>query len=277
MPSTILANSFDQIFEGFGLPTRHASDLIIVKNWMTPKLLLSPPSEEVKTAFFNIQNQWDDLIDLYMNDVRSHFFAHASPLLSSLIDTDPFTYKEAFRLVDVLNDLKKHYYFPFEYINVTERQHLRFKLCYLSLLNGHFTPQIFQLMIKAYFTSYNLCTPDQKVLDAVAIFREMGKDLYLNQLILKQILRDFETLARKKYEKVWDCSVLQDMETWINETVLPSSRELLPQCETDIPSIIANFSSEIIASLRTEELFDIVVDYPDSRPGLEDLKVNCCL
>lgn len=274
MPSVITADSFDSIFDDFGQTTQHESDFTIVRKWMTPKSLLCPPSEEVKAASPKIKHQLDDLVDLYTNDVRSHFFAYASPLLRSLIHSDPFADKESFRLVEVLNDLKRHYYHPFEYIEVTESLYYRFKVCYTSLLNTLFTPQIFQITVNACFEGHNLCYPEQVILDAVAMFREIGKEAVLNQLILTHLLSDFEVLAKKKYENIWDRSVLQDMKSWVDKDILPSARALIPQCEDDIVTIMSNFSLEVIATIRTAELFDIVVDYPDSKPGLEDLKVH---
>lgn len=274
MPSMITAESFDLVFGEFSSNYKNLDELIIVREWMVPKTLLCAPNDEVKAAFSNIKGHLNDLIVLYMNDVRCHFYKHACPVLNSLIHADPFTHKEAFRLTGVLRDLKRHYFYPFEFLEVADDLYQRFYVCYSSLLNRVFSPQIFSSVVSACFKGYNLCYPDQSILDALETLREIGKESSLNQLILSRFLEDVESMVRNKYKQKWNLSVLKGMREWIDTVVVPSVHALIPQHDEDISSLIINFSSEVLAALRTEELFDIVVDYPDSRPGLEDLKVT---
>lgn len=272
MPSVISSQSFDLVFEDFGNFYHHPNEFKIVRDWMVPKSLLCEPSEEVKSAFSKI-SQTDELINLYMNDVRSHFFQHANPILNDLITTVPFTDKEAFQLVSVLTDLKLHYYYPFQFILVPENSFLRFQVCYSSLLNSVLSPHVFQIIVTACLKDNDLCYPTNSMINAVEIFREIGKEAVLNQLILTHLLASVELQIRNKYQRKWNISVLADSKQWTQEVAIPAAHLLIPNCENDIASIIQNFSIEIIATLRTEELFDMVVDFPLSRPGLEDLKV----
>lgn len=273
MPSVITPSSFDLIFDSPDASYKLSDHFVAVREWMVPKSLLCPPTDEILLAFESVSNHLGNLIDLYMNDVRSHFYRHACPVLNSSIFARPFTDKEAFRLVDTLNDLRRHYYYPFEFIDIPENIYMRFHVCYSSLLNSLFSPDVFQSVATSCLQGQNLFYPDQTILDAVSTLREMGKEASLNQIILSHILHDIEHHARNKYGKTWDCSVLQDMKDWINNIVLPSAQLLIPHCEEDITLVIRGFSLDTIATMRTEELFDIVVDYPDSRYGLEDLKV----
>lgn len=277
MPSMITAESFDLVFDEFTTSHKNLDELTIVREWMVPKNLLCAPNNEVKEAFFNIKGHLNDLIDLYMNDVRSHFFRHAFPVLNSLIHADPLTDKEAFRLTGVLRDLKRHYFYPFEFLDVTEVLYQRFYVCYSSLLSRLFSPQIFNSVVHACLKGSNLCYPDKPILDALETLREIGKEASLNHLILSRFLEDVETMVRNKYKQKWDSSVLKGMREWIDTVVVLSAHALIPHHDEDISSLIVNFSIEVLAALRTEELFDIVVDFPDSRPGLEDLKVNIML
>lgn len=274
MPAKVTSQAFAAVFDDPELkPATGSNEYRLIRDWMSPKELLVEPPEDVQSALATTQHM-GDLVYQYMDDVRSHFFLFAKPILDNLVHTKPFTVNEVSRLVTTLADLKRHYFYPFRFAHVHESLLAQFELCYFSLLNITLTPPVFELCVVTFLDNNKLCNPSSSLLSAIADFRDLKRDFLLDQLILKRLLEDIEFDIRQKYSKKWSESVMEPLKVWTLEVAIPSGCSLLPTHVDDTSSIISAFAVEVLAKLRTEELFDIVVDFPDSRPGLEDLRVR---
>ncbi|KIP08942.1 hypothetical protein PHLGIDRAFT_126668 [Phlebiopsis gigantea 11061_1 CR5-6] len=113
-------------------------------------------------------------------------------------------------------------------------------------------------------------------------FDELGLTERYESLILSVCYERIETHITETCSKVWDQQMLQPMRSWMSDVIIPwlitpYAREARTADEAailmrSVGSRLDYHVCKTFADLRTNELFDIIIDFPDSKPALEDLK-----
>lgn len=98
-------------------------------------------------------------------------------------------------------------------------------------------------------------------------------------------LKEFTTnYVKENCARVWDRQVWNEMKDWFTQTIQPwievaYTRTWMKTDAADSRAVVETVSvrylwhmCEALAQLRISEIFDVIVDYPDSTPALNDLK-----
>ncbi|GJE99308.1 Anaphase-promoting complex subunit 2 domain-containing protein [Phanerochaete sordida] len=114
------------------------------------------------------------------------------------------------------------------------------------------------------------------------IMQELGLIERYETLILSVCYERIEGHVLEASEKVWDRQMLQEMRDWMSREVVPwltmpyardaRSAEHATMLMKNVGSRLDYHVCKTLADLRTREIFDIIIDYPDSRPALDDMK-----
>ncbi|KAI0702276.1 hypothetical protein BC835DRAFT_1264047 [Cytidiella melzeri] len=113
-------------------------------------------------------------------------------------------------------------------------------------------------------------------------FEQLGMTERYESLIASVCYEHIEVYIVNTYAKVWDRECLESAREWMSRHVVPwllmpyapyaktveEARPLLSGMGTRLDYHVC----KTLADLRTNEIFDIIVDFPDSRHALDDLK-----
>ncbi|CAG8620239.1 7539_t:CDS:10, partial [Paraglomus occultum] len=128
----------------------------------------------------------------------------------------------------------------------------------------------------------DIMTPDLDVLGQhfVQLSRELeALDLiYRTKDTLEEVLcEEIENRVIKRCRKVFDKPILKRATKWLYEWVYPWLSNVLPE-NGDADESLTVWSKRLnyhlcmmFCDLRISELFDIIIDYPDSKPAIDDL------
>lgn len=158
-------------------------------------------------------------------------------------------------------------------------------------------PQLLKA-VKNYLSSIVLASAKEESMDLINtlqdIYREsvgstveQGTGALLQNELLRSYILDVATILRQEYGGVWDRTVIKDIDEWTENVLAPIAIELFPENSTggiwgqdkngDNLKINANLkrlTKDILLEIRTHELFDIVVNYPESLPAINDMRVS---
>ncbi|XP_053208233.1 LOW QUALITY PROTEIN: anaphase-promoting complex subunit 2-like [Panonychus citri] len=85
-----------------------------------------------------------------------------------------------------------------------------------------------------------------------------------------------ETYVVEKCKKSFDESYLKKLQIWINNVIFKWRQLVFGDDQALIIKAsderLLHFMHEIYAQMRTSQMFDMIIEYPDSEPALEDLK-----
>ncbi|ELR20860.1 anaphasepromoting complex subunit 2 isoform 2, putative [Acanthamoeba castellanii str. Neff] len=103
----------------------------------------------------------------------------------------------------------------------------------------------------------------------------MASQEVCEEIVTEVVFEETESRVNSACKAVFDSSVLPSMLRWLAGAALQWMALTLRRPLSSLEQWKARLEShlyQIIATLRTNELFDIIVDYPDSVPALLDLK-----
>ncbi|KAI0801938.1 hypothetical protein BC629DRAFT_1284384 [Irpex lacteus] len=117
-------------------------------------------------------------------------------------------------------------------------------------------------------------------------FEQLGMTERYESLIASVCYEHVEAHIMDTYSKVWDKECLTEARDWMSKHILPwLFMPYAPNAKTveEAAPFISGIGTRLdyhvcktLADLRTREIFDIIIDFPDSRPALDDLK-KCIL
>lgn len=149
-----------------------------------------------------------------------------------------------------------------------------FKRWFKSLVRGSISSQVMESKIIIYLQIHSIHDLHEVPLRACRTLAEAGFEEELERAIAKTLIQEVRQVVREQYTGRWDSSILEEFRQWIELPLRSSLRELGESLVNDkLQSRLLEYGYEIIAELRVEELFDIVVDFPDSTEALKDLKI----
>jgi anaphase-promoting complex subunit 2 len=243
----------------------------IVRKWMLKNVA---PETSEKQAFNIIRSQHglSQLMKAYADDVRSDFISNAEQPLRRTIDVQPFRTTEALQTISLIRQLHDHYFHFTKYVDIPKSVLNLFETSYQSLLTSTLTPAVFTMVVTTYLRSFDLCDRNDIVYDNVRVLKNARSDNLIEKLVREKFLSDFKKRIEQDHKMKWNESIFNALDAWILNTVLPDSLNLVSLDKDNMLSLLNSCAKEAIVHLRTQELFDIMVDFPSSRPALKDLR-----
>lgn len=266
----------------------NSSDYDAIFEWMRPKERLELPSEQVVKAMPALQEsmtplQVEGLLNRYIEEMRVHFVQYAAPILrlalSSFEDasshysdkvTQPYSQTPISSIVTVINDSRWHYLFPFTFYAPYEVYKPRVEEAYTSLVVLTITYKDLCRVLPSYFQTVSLSSPDQSTIDVLKTIQSIYGSRVEDE-VLEGFIRDITEWLVVQYKGIWDREIKSEIENWVTSQLLPASGKLFttPPNHDSLKQIVC----DILLDIRIDELFDIIVDYPESRPSINDIKV----
>lgn len=263
--------TFNEIFEGQNDSILSSSQFCIAREWMSKQL--APETTEAQALnLIKSQQGLEKLMTAYANDVRSDFISKAEQPLRRIVGTCPFGPTEALQLINLIRQLRAHYFHFINYVDLPKDLLNQFETSYRSLLSSTFTPSKFTTIVKTYVRHLNLCHRDDLIYDNIRVLRNARPDTLVDKLLMEKFLLDFKAAIERNYRMKWNASIFDELEAWVSNTVLQDSLGVVSLDKDVMHSLLNTCAKEAIVHLRTQELFDIVVDFPSSRPALKDLR-----
>lgn len=246
-------------------------EFIIAREWLLKKVA---PETSEKRAFNIIKSQQglSQLMKAYADDVRSDFISNAEQPLRRTISIKPFRITESLQTISFMRQLHAHYFHFTMYVDIPKSILNQFETSYQSLLSSTLTPAVFTMVVTTYLRSFDLCDRNDIVYDNMRVLKNARSDNLIEKLVMDKFLSDFKKRIEQDHKMKWNASIFSALDAWIFNTVLPDSLNLVSIDKDDMLYLLNSCAKEAVVNLRTRELFDIVVDFPSSRPALKDLR-----
>ncbi|KAI0345864.1 hypothetical protein BDW22DRAFT_1353469 [Trametopsis cervina] len=114
-------------------------------------------------------------------------------------------------------------------------------------------------------------------------FEQLGMTERYESLIASVCYEHIEKYILETYAKVWDRECLEEIRIWMTNHVVPwLIMPYAPNAKTieEARPLVSAMGTRLdyhvcktLADLRTSEIFDIIIDFPESKPALDDLRV----
>lgn len=253
-------------------------NLEMVLEWMVPKTYLHPPSNEILLAIANItessqrDEMLDYLIDSYINAMNAHFTMYANPILASVISLfeEQHNSLSVQRITDILQDSQRHYMYPFKYLVLNDYYGSQILDSFKSLVVLALPLQHIFRILRGYLKTQSVTLPSDNLINCLKLLYSIYGSK-IEEVVMEAYLNEIERILVKKYHSVWDHQVKDEIDTWATTTLLQTAKKLF----SDIPTAenLKLIVRDMLMNIRTEELFDIIVYFPDSTPAVYDMKV----
>ncbi|KAK9467755.1 hypothetical protein V1512DRAFT_259984 [Lipomyces arxii] len=271
-----------------------------VTSWMTPRSLLHLPGDEVYFALSRMKRDGmpDRLLDWYIDAVRSHFAVHAIPALKNPIahagslaaaDTVSAVMQSS---LSTLCDALKHYMYPVSFVfpdgtnAIDGPGQIRFRNSLNAMIDIALSDYDFQLMAHMFVGQQlaSCCEYDDVVMTGadnslLLSIRERIDVLELQNLMNRIVAESYHSFIQRyvieKYSRKWDGedseATLAGLKAVVHGSILQCVEIFIGKNE-NLGEQLFGLASECLVKLRIEEMFDMVIFFPDSISGLEDFK-----
>ncbi|KAK9448641.1 uncharacterized protein V1518DRAFT_417800 [Limtongia smithiae] len=276
-----------------------ADDWQLTTAWMQPQAQLRPPTSSVNTAISRLHAADADerLLFWYVDATRAHFVAHALPAVGRIPTAveggQTIALASSVRQVlSTLSDARKHYLYPVGYVwpgRSAQQERILGSLnamIDIALKDSQFGALTQGLIVELLDLS---CREDSDMAVLTEV-RAIMMDIMQLAIALKvqglvrytmiHVYNDFiDKFVHERYEKRFELS--EDEPTPLTELCaiiagpVAQSVEIMAGRESMQSGLIDRMidrAGEAFLKMRTEEMFDIVVNYPESMSALEDAK-----
>ncbi|KAJ7274011.1 hypothetical protein C8J57DRAFT_1062796 [Mycena rebaudengoi] len=239
-----------------------------------------PDMDAVKAAFdmVNRCRRLPVMLETFLDDICNQYYLITREILQHLAEyeesLDPSVISRlVFRLVEWYRA-----WAPIEELGPTIR----------GLYTLTFQTQLFSVLPPSFVRGFKaLCAatlppPYQTPPGTWEAFEALGLTDRFEAIIASVGYEHIEEYVRETCAGKWDTPVLDTLRTWMAERIVPwmlpmyAKGALSPE---DARSMLQNVGSrfdfhmnKVLCDLRTSEIFDIIIDFPDSMGALQDLK-----
>lgn len=257
-----------------------------------PKFLLpkySDPSHRVKLAIKScFKNESDQLkfIDLYVNSVNTKLKALSLSVVAN---------RSFMEYINMIKLMKHHYETHIDNFNLSSRINLAFTTKYNSVLTSflfdstNFRDELTNFFEKSLFNSNALSTPlsssiTLNVIDIISTLVSVNLSECLNEILVVLSIDKIKGYTKQLCKGVWNKPLLKSVESFIQNEIYPNFSIIVSYTTlsnlTDTMNNVYLYELMKIAhmelvSLRIEEIFSLVLDYPHSETALNEL--HTCL
>ncbi|KAI5968886.1 hypothetical protein KGF57_000001 [Candida theae] len=257
-----------------------------------PKFLLPKyvdPSPRVKLAVKScFKNESDQLkfIDLYVNSVNTKL--KALPLSVA-------SHRLFMEYINMIKLMKHQFETHVDNFNLSSRINLAFTTKYNSVLtsflfdNTAFRDELSNFFEKSLFSEATLSTPlsssiTLNVIDIISTLVSVGLSGCLNEILVVLSIDKIKAYTEQICRGVWDKPLLTSIESFIQNDIYPNFSIIVSYTTssnlTDTMNNVYLYELMKIAhmeliSLRIEEIYSLVLDYPRSETALNEL--HTCL
>ncbi|KAK9313606.1 hypothetical protein V1522DRAFT_410273 [Lipomyces starkeyi] len=282
------------------------ADWQLVTSWMMPQTMLHSPGSTVMAAAVRLRqrNLMDRLLNWYIDTVRSHFALHGLPaiknpnvpgILSDLI----LVGNGLKRVLATLCDALHHYMFPISFIYADNSNkddmlaRIRFRHSLNAMIDIALSDHEFQLMARMLVEHHlaacgkhkeNQMVDDRDEAQRLAFLAEIRQQIDVLQVqdrmerIVAEVYHKFmPRYISRQYARIWEqerCAepMMVELKNLIYGPISRCISVLIRRDEL-LEARLYELATECLVKLGIEEMFDIVIYFPDSIPALGYLKM----
>lgn len=171
----------------------------------------------------------------------------------------------------ILRQAKHHYAYPLYVVEFPIQFRECFQQLFSALVRLTIPFSVLTTKLNSFFQCHPLRNLDEKGVEVYRSFVESGLDEEVELILAELVLAEVKDYIRKKFAGQWDRPVFQEYIDWLEEVIIPCVETVLGRKE-DIRQKLTEIGANTLVDLRIEELFDIVVDFPDSEAALREFK-----
>lgn len=258
-------------------------------NWLLQQQLmsqgqakLSEPSQRVKAAIRSCLKDDDDqyaFIKLYCNSITTKFNE------VFLQDTSKYQFIDYFNLIKIIT---LYYENQISYLNLNKLSSDLFQrklntLFYSNLVqeNGSFLKILESFLSDHLFTQLSgPHAPEVNLIDVIKTLVSIGLTRKLDYILIKLSIDKIIHFIKSTCYKVWDKSLFHSINQFIHHEIYPNFAIVLTysndiSLNNDINQVylyeLLKIAHDELVSLRIQEIYDIVYNFPDSTQGLKEL------
>ncbi|ODQ77360.1 hypothetical protein BABINDRAFT_163617 [Babjeviella inositovora NRRL Y-12698] len=248
-----------------------SNDLDMVLIWMQELMRSSDPklpSNRIKVALKNVCGTEDILLLRYIDSMRSDFKRRD-------VSIDGLDLRGTASTVAVL---KRGYEFGVRYLRLDPVHQTLFERSLHAVLRTLFPEKT---LLRIYSQLFS-----RDVASVTRILESIGLGEQIRNTVMRLAVGHVKTHVTETCSGEWDEPQLQELDRWI-ETELYPRINVFPSAgsksvsweineaagEYDFIAALKGIARDRLLDLRITESFDIVVDYPDSCPALEEMKL----
>ncbi|ANB12154.1 anaphase promoting complex subunit 2 [Sugiyamaella lignohabitans] len=263
----------------------------ILAQWITPKPDLQEPSQEVLAASEYLPEFESQLMEYYEDSIRKHFAEHSSfVVLNSTPASPEEDSREITRVAGTLKDAQFHYSYPLSILQFSAFARESFDRTFKSLVREYIPYHVLRVKLLNFFQQNHVVDQLEVAQAVYETFVRCGLIDESEMILAEAAMREVKFSCRELYQGQWEESVLEAFRDYIRYRFVPSLKLLLlkgrenemkdiqqqdeqePELLNFTSSSLISITEDVLCELRTEEIFDIIVKFPNSRPALNDLK-----
>lgn len=185
--------------------------------------------------------------------------------------------EQVLQIAAVLKDAWKHYNYPIRLLPFSPGSVETFERSFNALVRTALPYNQLQKRMKNFFEQNPIHKMDQSSigLEIYQLLVGVGLKEDLETIVAEVIAAEIRKYVRESYSEVWHVSVLDPFRVWLTQSLIPALELLLGRSEgQEMENRLLELGGDAIVDLRIQELFDIVVDYPNSTAALQDLRTS---
>lgn len=246
-------------------------------SWISQIVIKSDPKQtipptNIRLLLDNITGCNDMQFQIVKQMVRNDLNILVNGYLE-LIDSKPITSCMELVLNGIYNSceiLKKCYkYLDLSSLQILLMERLENSIYQLAVTYPSFWEGIRSLYDRALFDSSG--EQLQHLLDISDLLDKIDLGNELTMLLLDVTRNHIKNRVRIFCISQWDTNKLAPLLKWIEDELYPTLAQLIPNNDFNLEFLVSMAKVELV-QLRTRELFDIVLDYPDSQCALKEFR-----
>lgn len=242
----------------------NTANLEAIKEWMSPSNN-NADVNDIQPFLALIPLIETDLLNWYHEVVRVHFLDNVAALLDfSKLDTLEQLESVAFGL----EAARFHYHRPLESLSLSRHLVETFQHYLFALFEITFGGTPYLAALRSYLVSCSL-PPTDRTINLCKTLYNLGLGPKLEPILSSSLVAGIEKHILHVYGDEWTVSCLPTLSLWL-KTCLPKIEQMFLH-PPSLDSLVA-VGHRYVARLRTSQLFDITVDYPDSTAAIQDLR-----
>lgn len=257
------------------------NDIDYLLHWLSPfwpdNKMFTEPSLRVKAAIRSClrdESSQLDFVKLYGNSIKPKFFEELSPLL--LDDKVPLI-----QAIEKIKFIKDYYNQYIKYLNLnklpydilTRNLNSLFHSILVENKKSKFIYKLTSYLFEMLFGSErSLQGPVQ---DHIQVLLSIELVDEVNSIIIGLSIKQIKDYILATCKKVWNKPLLEEINRWIKLDLFPSFNLVMRLSNFDFSEKylydLIKCAHDELVSLRIKEIFDLVVDYPNSYVALSEL------
>lgn len=242
----------------------NVATLDAIKEWMSPDNGNADVSD-IQASLALIPMIESDLLNWYHEVVRVHFLENVAPQLD-FSDLDSLEKLESIALR--LEAARFHYHRPLESLSLSRHLVENFQHYLFALFEITFGGTPYLAALRSYLLSCSL-PPTDRTINICKTLYNLGLGPKLEPILSSSLVAGIERHILHVYGDDWTVSCLPTMSLWL-KSCLPRIEQMFLHPPT-LDSLVC-VGHRYVARLRTSQLFDITVDYPESIAAIQDLR-----